>query len=86
MGEKDTFYFLKVELGIDTCEEVAAIERLKHGPEYLWLWIRLALYMYITVGGCFSKKGKTLILASMKIFPRTIHAYQCIPLQTVISI
>ena len=39
----DTFYFLKVELGIDSCEEVAAVERLKHGPEYLWLWIRLAL-------------------------------------------
>lgn len=39
----DTFYFLKVELGIDTCEEVAAVERMKHGPEYLWLWIRLAL-------------------------------------------
>ena len=39
----DTFYFLKVELGIDSCEEVAAVERMKHGPEYLWLWIRLAL-------------------------------------------
>ena len=39
----ETFYFLKVELGIDSCEEVAAVERLKHGPEYLWLWIRLAL-------------------------------------------
>ena len=39
----ETFYFLKVELGIDSCEEVSAVERLKHGPEYLWLWIRLAL-------------------------------------------
>lgn len=39
----DTFYFLKVEISIDRCEEVAAVERMKHGPEYLWLWIRLAL-------------------------------------------
>ena len=42
-NKNETFYFLKVELGIDSCEEVAAVERLKHGPEYLWLWIRLAL-------------------------------------------
>lgn len=30
MAENSTFYFLKVELGIDTCEEVTAIERMKH--------------------------------------------------------
>ena len=34
-NKNETFYFLKVELGIDSCEEVAAVERLKHGPEYL---------------------------------------------------
>ena len=43
MTENSTFYFLKVELGIDSCEEVTAIERMKHGTEYLWLWSRLAL-------------------------------------------
>ncbi len=43
MAVNNTFYFLKVELGIDTCEEVAAVERTKHGPEILWFWIRLAL-------------------------------------------
>ena len=55
MGKNDTFYFLKVELGIDTCEEVAAIERLKHGPEYLWLWIRLAL-KYANYGGVLCRR------------------------------
>ena len=35
MRNSDTFYFLKVELGIDSCEEVTAIERMKHGTEYL---------------------------------------------------
>lgn len=43
MAVNNTFYFLKVELGIDTCEEVAAVERTRHGPEILWFWIRLAL-------------------------------------------
>lgn len=55
MGKNDTFYFLKVELGIDTCEEVSAIERLKHGPEYLWLWIRLAL-KYANYGGVLCRR------------------------------
>ena len=55
MGRHDTFYFLKVELGIDTCEEVAAVERLKHGPEYLWLWIRLAL-KYANYGGVLCRR------------------------------
>jgi len=51
----ETFYFLKVELGIDTCEEVTAIERIKHGNEYLWLWIRLAL-KYANYGGILCKR------------------------------
>ena len=54
-NRNETFYFLKVELGIDTCEEVAAIERLKHGPEYLWLWIRLAL-KYANYGGVLCRR------------------------------
>lgn len=54
-SRNETFYFLKVELGIDTCEEVAAIERLKHGPEYLWLWIRLAL-KYANYGGVLCRR------------------------------
>ncbi|MCH3962269.1 MAG: hypothetical protein LKE48_09105 [Solobacterium sp.] len=49
------FHFLKVELGIDSCEEVTAIERLKHGPEYLWLWIRLAL-KFANYGGVLCRK------------------------------
>ncbi|MBQ6357119.1 MAG: hypothetical protein IJI52_08520, partial [Solobacterium sp.] len=53
--KNETFYFLKVELGIDSCEEVAAIERLKHGPEYLWLWIRLAL-KYANYGGVLCRR------------------------------
>ena len=55
MTENSTFYFLKVELGIDTCEEVTAIERMKHGTEYLWLWIRLAL-KYANYGGVLCKR------------------------------
>ena len=54
-NRNETFYFLKVELGIDSCEEVAAIERLKHGPEYLWLWIRLAL-KYANYGGVLCRR------------------------------
>jgi hypothetical protein len=49
------FHFLKVELGIDSCEEVAAIERSKHGPEYLWLWIRLAL-KFANYGGVLCRR------------------------------
>ena len=49
------FHFLKVELGIDSCEEVTAVERLKHGPEYLWLWIRLAL-KFANYGGVLCRK------------------------------
>ena len=57
----ETFYFLKVELGIDTCEEVTAIERMKHGTEYLWLWIRLAL-KYANYGGVLCKRiGEVVI-------------------------
>ena len=53
--KNETFYFLKVELGIDTCEEVTAIERHKHGSEYLWLWIRLAL-KYANYGGVLCRR------------------------------
>ncbi len=55
MTENSTFYFLKIELGIDSCEEVTAIERMKHGTEYLWLWIRLAL-KYANYGGVLCKR------------------------------
>ena len=55
ISRNETCYFLKVELGIDSCEEVAAIERLKHGPEYLWLWIRLAL-KYANYGGVLCRR------------------------------
>ena len=66
MAENSTFYFLKVELGIDTCEEVTAIERMKHGTEYLWLWIRLAL-KYANYGGVLCKRIGDIV------FPVTVE-------------
>ena len=66
MTENSTFYFLKVELGIDFCEEVTAIERMKHGTEYLWLWIRLAL-KYANYGGVLCKRiGEVVIPVSVE--------------------
>ena len=66
MRNSDTFYFLKVELGIDSCEEVTAIERMKHGTEYLWLWIRLAL-KYANYGGVLCKRiGEVVIPVSVE--------------------
>ena len=66
MTENSTFYFLKVELGIDSCEEVTAIERMKHGTEYLWLWIRLAL-KYANYGGVLCKRiGEVVIPVSVE--------------------
>lgn len=53
--KNETFYFLKVELSIDRCEEVAAVERMKHGPEYLWLWTRLAL-KFANYGGILCRR------------------------------
>ena len=66
MTENSTFYFLKVELGIDSCEEVTAIERMKHGTVYLWLWIRLAL-KYANYGGVLCKRiGEVVIPVSVE--------------------
>lgn len=66
MTGNNTFYFLKVELGIDTCEEVAAVERTTHGPEILWFWIRLAL-KYANYQGILLKRiGNQVLKITLK--------------------
>lgn len=53
--KNDTFYFLKVAVDLPNCEEVAAIQRMKHGSEYLWLWMCLAFH-YTNYGGVLCRR------------------------------